>query len=167
MFSHKPYIRSHPASSQAFCPAMQPVEVERFSQQQHGHRQKSYHHQEDLQPCLWNHTHIQHQAQVEPVTTQTSSAQAQSDTVGTRYASRPYLSRVERGVVPPLHEEHVDEVDEDAGSQAGISGSERHPFIEDHEDQVAEKTQQEQQLWEEQQVDVELLPEVPGRTEEK
>ena len=51
-----------------------------------------------------------------------------------------HLSRVERGVVLSLHEEHVDKVDEDAGGQAGVTGTERQPLVEDHKNQVAKET---------------------------
>ena len=79
----------------------------------------------------------------------------------------PYLSRVEGADVGVLHEEHVDEVDEDAGSQAGVRGPEGQPLVEDHEHQVAKETQQEEQLREEHQEHVVALPEVSaGRTQE-
>ena len=78
-----------------------------------------------------------------------------------------YLSRVERTDVGVLHEEHVDEVDEDAGSRARVRGPEGQPLVEDHEHQVAKETQQEEQLREEHQVHVVALPEVSaGRTQE-
>lgn len=52
-------------------------------------------------------------------------------------------------------------MDEDAGGQAGVTCTERQPLVEDHENQVAKQTEQEQQLREEQQVDVEMMFEVP------
>lgn len=54
-------------------------------------------------------------------------------------------------------------MDEDAGGLAGVPRAVRQPLVEDHEDQVAEETEEEEQLGEEQQVDVELLPEVAAR----
>lgn len=80
-----------------------------------------------------------------------------------RQANNANLSRVERSDVLPLHHKHVDEVDEDAGGLAGVPRAVRQPLVEDHEDQVAEETEEEEQLGEEQQVDVELLSEVPAR----
>ena len=78
-----------------------------------------------------------------------------------------YLSRVEELVAAALHQEHVDEVDEDAGSRARVRGPEGQPLVEDHEHQVAKETQQEEQLREEHQVHVVALPEVSaGRTQE-
>lgn len=53
-------------------------------------------------------------------------------------------------------------MDEDAGGQAGVTCTKRQPLVDDHEDQVAKETEQEQQLREEQQGDVEPLFEVPG-----
>lgn len=41
------------------------------------------------------------------------------------FEPRSHLSRVERSNVFPLHDEHVDKVDEDAGSLAGVSGAVR------------------------------------------
>lgn len=71
-----------------------------------------------------------------------------------------YLSRVEWLSRASLHEEHVDEVDENARSVLGVSRCKRQPFVDDHEDQVAEETEQEEQLGQEDQVEVELPPEV-------
>lgn len=71
------------------------------------------------------------------------------------------LSRVEGSDVFPLHDEHVDKVDEDAGSLAGVSGAVREPLVEDHENQVAKETEQEEQLRQKQQVDIKFLSEVP------
>ena len=86
---------------------------------------------------------------------------------GTLRPNDAYLSRVEGADIGVLHEEHVDEVDEDAGSQAGVGGPEGQPLVEDHEHQVAEETQQEEQLREEHQVHVVALPEVSaGRPQE-
>lgn len=60
-----------------------------------------------------------------------------------------------------LHEEHVDEVDEHTGSVLGVSRSEDDPLVDDHKHEVAEETQEEEQLREEDQVQAVLLPEVP------
>lgn len=54
-------------------------------------------------------------------------------------------------------------MDEDAGGLAGVPRAVRQPLVEDHEDQVAEETEEEEELGDEQQVDVELLPEMPAR----
>lgn len=74
----------------------------------------------------------------------------------------PHLARVQRSDVLPLHDEHVDEVDEDAGSLAGVARTERQPLVHNHEDQIAKETEQEEQLRKEQQIDVILLLEVPA-----
>lgn len=58
-------------------------------------------------------------------------------------------------------------MDEDAGSLAGVSRTKRQPLVEDHEDQVAKETEQEEQLRKKQQVDVKLLSEVPEERENK
>ena len=76
-----------------------------------------------------------------------------------------YLSRVEELVAAALHQEHVDEVDEDAGSCFGLGGGEGQPLVYHHEDQVAEKAPHEEQLRQEDQVQVGLLPEVAGETQ--
>lgn len=70
------------------------------------------------------------------------------------------LSRVERRDVLPLHDEHVDEVDEDAGSLAGVFCPICDPLVDNHEDQVAKETEHEEQLRNKQQVNIKLLPEV-------
>lgn len=57
-----------------------------------------------------------------------------------------YLSWVERRYVLPLHDEHVDKVDEDTGSLAGVTGTKCQPLEENHEDQVSEEAEQEKQL---------------------
>lgn len=76
------------------------------------------------------------------------------------------LSWVERSDVLPLHDKHVDEVDEDAGSLAGVSCTVCQPLVENHEDQVAEETEQEEQLRDKQQIDIKFLSEVPGGREQ-
>lgn len=43
----------------------------------------------------------------------------------------------------------------------GVSRSEDDPLVDDHEDEVAKETQEEEQLWEEDQVQAVLLPKVP------
>lgn len=71
-----------------------------------------------------------------------------------------YLSRVERVPRASLHEEHVNEVDEDARSSVGVSCCKGQPLVDDHKDQVAKETEQEEQLRQEDQVEVELSSEV-------
>lgn len=69
----------------------------------------------------------------------------------------------------PLHEEHVDEVNEDTGGMLGVPRGEDNPLVEDHEDEVAKETEQEEQLGQEDQVQAVRLPEVPvggGRQQE-
>lgn len=78
-----------------------------------------------------------------------------------------YLSWVERRHVLPLHDKHVNEVDEDAGSLAGVSCTECQPLVEDHENQVSKETEQEEQLRKKQQINIELLSEVPEGRERK
>lgn len=73
------------------------------------------------------------------------------------------LSRVERSHILPLHHKHVDEVDEDAGRLAGVPRAVRQPLVDNHEDQVAEEAEEEEQLGDKQQVDAELLSEVPAK----
>lgn len=72
-----------------------------------------------------------------------------------------HLSRVQRLHGAALHEEHVDEVDEHTGSMFGVPRSEDDPLVDDHEDEVAEETEEEEQLREEDQVQAVLLPKVP------
>lgn len=73
------------------------------------------------------------------------------------------LSRIERSHVLPLHHKHVDEVDEDTGRLAGVPRAVRQPLVDNHEDQVAEEAEEEEQLGDKQQVDAELLSEVPAK----
>lgn len=82
-------------------------------------------------------------------------------------ANNANLSRVERGHVLPLHHKHVDEVDEDAGCLAGVPRAVRQPLVDNHEDQVAEEAEKEEQLRHKQQVDAELLFEVPAKEVEE
>lgn len=77
-----------------------------------------------------------------------------------------HLSWVERSDILPLHDEHVDEVDEDAGSPVGVLCTERQPLVENHEDQVAKETEQEEQLRKKQQIDIKFLSEVPEGREQ-
>ena len=72
-----------------------------------------------------------------------------------------YLSWEEGLHTVVLHDEHVGEVDEDAGGVSGGVRREGQPLVDDHEDQVAKQTQQEEQLWDEDQDDVEPVPKVP------
>lgn len=53
-----------------------------------------------------------------------------------------YLSWVERSCILPLHDKHVDEVDEDAGSLVGVTCTKCQPLVENHEDQVSEEAEQ-------------------------
>lgn len=71
------------------------------------------------------------------------------------------LSWEERTVGVPLHQEHIDEVDEDAGSCLRVSDCEKQPLIDDHEHQIAEETQQEEQLRNKYQVQIICPSEVP------
>lgn len=74
-----------------------------------------------------------------------------------------YLSRIEWEVLGiGGKEEHVDEVDENAGGHSGISSTELDPLVEDEEDQVAKKSQEENHLWEELQDQPVPLLEVAG-----
>lgn len=58
-----------------------------------------------------------------------------------------HLSCVERLVVLILSkQEHVYEVDQDAGGSVRVQGAVHHPLIDHHEDQVSKKTQHETQL---------------------
>lgn len=71
------------------------------------------------------------------------------------------LSWEKGSVGVPLHQEHVDKVDEDAGSCLRVSDCEKQPLIDDHEDQIAEETQQEEQLRNKYQVQIICPSEVP------
>jgi len=73
-----------------------------------------------------------------------------------------YLALVEREVVGVGgEEEHVDEVDEDAGGHPGVGGAELDPLVEDEEDEIAEERQEENQLGQELQDQPVPLLEVP------
>lgn len=72
-----------------------------------------------------------------------------------------HLSWVKGLHVAALHEEHVYEVYEHTGSMLGVSRSEDDPLVDNHEDEVAKETQEEEQLREEDQVQAVLLPKVP------
>ncbi len=52
-------------------------------------------------------------------------------------------------------------MDEDAGSLAGVSCSICQPLEQNHEDQVAKETKQEEQLRKKKQIDIKFLSEVP------
>lgn len=82
-------------------------------------------------------------------------------------AACTHLSRVQRTDVLSLHDEHVDEVDEDARGLVGLSRTECKPLVENHEDQVAKETKQEEKLRKKQQVDVKFLFKVPEKRTEK
>lgn len=129
---------------------MGPVQVERLSQQQHRNRQQGYEDQEDLQSGLERRCAL---------------ARLKNNHLPLLVRLCADLSRVERSDVFALHDEHVDEVDEDAGSLAGLAGAVRQPLVDDHENQVAEEAEQEEQLGQKQQVDVEFLLEMPEKQE--
>lgn len=75
-----------------------------------------------------------------------------------------YLPPVEREVASVGgEEEHVDEVDEDAGGHQGVGGTEFDPLVEDEEDEVAEESQEENHLGQELQYQPVPLLEVPGQ----
>lgn len=74
-----------------------------------------------------------------------------------------YLSWVKWLAGVTLHEEHVDELDEDAGSRLRVLDCENQPLIYDHEDEIPEETQQEEQLGQKHQIKIELPPEVPDK----
>lgn len=82
------------------------------------------------------------------------------------FESASHLSWVEGLHGVTLHEEHVYEVNEDARCSCGILRREDEPFVDYHEHQVAEQTQEEQKLGEKYQVQVVLFPEVPVIIEE-
>lgn len=79
----------------------------------------------------------------------------------------PYLSWEERLDVISLHEEHVDEVDEDAGCASGLLHTESQPFVDNHEDQVPKHAHQEEELRDKHQIYTELPSEMPVETQTK
>lgn len=60
-----------------------------------------------------------------------------------------HLSWVEWLAGVALHEEHVDELDEDAGSRLWVPDCVNQPLVYDHEDQIPEETEQEEQFGQE------------------
>lgn len=78
----------------------------------------------------------------------------------------PSVERFVTGVVV-VEEEHVDKGDEQAGSVPGGARVVRHPLIEDQDDEVAEQTGHEDDLWDESQVDVQRLLEIPAGNHEQ
>lgn len=83
------------------------------------------------------------------------------------FPASTHLSCVERLVVLVLSEqEHVYEVDEDAGGGVRVHRAEHHPLIDHHEDQVSKQTQQETQLRDQHQKHAADVPEVSGETED-
>lgn len=80
--------------------------------------------------------------------------------------SRAHLVSVERcvGSFVVVKQEHVDEVDEDAGRVLRRVHVETAPLEDDHEHQVAKQTQEKDQLGDKLQNNVESLSEVSGST---
>lgn len=77
-----------------------------------------------------------------------------------------HLSRIEGFVVLVLSEqEHVYEVDEDAGGDVRVHRAEHHPLIDHHEDQVSKQTQHEAQLRDQHQKHAADISEVSGEQE--
>lgn len=76
------------------------------------------------------------------------------------YSVAFYLSLVEGLHCITLHEEHVYKVDKNTRGLSGVLSREEQPLVEYHEHQIAKKTQQEQELRKEHQVQVVLLPKV-------
>lgn len=74
---------------------------------------------------------------------------------------RAHLAGIQPAGGRAREQEHVDELDEDAGRHAGGVRRVDQPLVDDHEDEVAEHAEQEEQLGHSHQVDVELLPEMP------
>lgn len=74
-----------------------------------------------------------------------------------------HLSWIEGPTRIAHHKEHVDKVDEDAGSRLRVSDCEEEPLIDDHEHQITEETQQEEQLGKKNQVHVESPSEVSAQ----
>lgn len=72
------------------------------------------------------------------------------------------LSSVERIGVIVAEEEHVNEGNEETGSIPGVQSIIREPLKEDQNDQVAKETGHEDDLWDEPQVDIEWLLEIPA-----
>lgn len=74
------------------------------------------------------------------------------------------LSSVERldGGIIIVEEEHVNEGNEETGSIPGVQSIIRDPLNEDQNDQVAKQAGHEDNLWDEPQVDVERLLEIPA-----
>lgn len=73
-----------------------------------------------------------------------------------------HLARVQAAGGRGREQEHVDELDENAGGHPGGLRRVDQPLVDDHEDEVPEHAEQEEQLGDRHQVDVELLPEMPG-----
>lgn len=78
-----------------------------------------------------------------------------------------HLSWVEGLHWASLHEEHVNEVNEDARSMSGVLGRKGQPLVGDHEHKVAKQAQEEEQLGEEHQQQVVSLPKVSGSDEKQ
>lgn len=81
---------------------------------------------------------------------------------GTGAGEVTHLPSVEAVCLTGWEEEHIDELDEDAGGLPGRGGRVHQPLIDDHEEQVAKDAQHEEQLRDRDQEDIKLLPEVPA-----
>lgn len=77
----------------------------------------------------------------------------------------PNLSCVERFVtgVVVVEEEHVDEGNEETRGVLGYPRVVREPLVEDQNGQVAEQAGHEDNLWDESQVDIKRLLEIPKK----
>lgn len=67
------------------------------------------------------------------------------------------------GRVIVVEEEHIDEVDEDAGSILRVGHIECTPLEDDHEDQIPKEAKDEDDFRSELQDDVQVMPEVSER----
>lgn len=80
-----------------------------------------------------------------------------------RRGTLTHLPRVEPVCLAGWEQEHVNELDQDAGGLSrGLCGV-CQPLVDDHEDQVPKDAEHEQDLRDGDQVDVEILPKVPTR----
>ena len=75
----------------------------------------------------------------------------------------PHLARVKAARLASREQKHVDELDQDAGSGSGGLRGISQPLVEDHEYKVPEDAEHEEKFWDGNQVDIELLPEMPGK----
>lgn len=149
-------IPTYPTSAQPFASAIQPVQVKWFPQQQHRDRHHGHQDQKNLQPSLRIQQEQRRVSTTGKKIPQKNTSSAAADNIAN-------LSWVKRSHILPLHHKHVDEVDEDAGRLAGVPRAVRQPLVDNHEHQVAEEAEEEEQLGNKQQVDAELLSEVPAK----